>query len=130
MFWQEAEPNDTYSIRRFVSTPTARWEIGIRIFHEEPYDQVKTHERPAACIAMALTGGKVELEYSCGKDDAEWYFYCGLIAGLCFFLPEDIDPRELRRIFPHQTISPLRNDRKCVEALFGLTDILQRYDSH
>jgi hypothetical protein len=129
MFWQEAEPNDTYPIRRFVSTPTARWEIGLRIFHEEPSDS-KVHLQPDACIAIALNGGKVELEYNCGKYDAEWFLYLGLICGLCVFLPEDIDPKELRRIFPHQTISPLRNDRKCVEALFGLTDILQRYDPH
>jgi hypothetical protein len=127
MFWQEAEPNDTYPIRRFVSTPSARWELGIRIFREDPCNYTK---EPDARIAMALTGGKVELEYSCGKVSDEWFLYTGLIAGLCIFLPEEIDASELRRIFPHQTISPLRNDRKCVEALFALTDILRRHDFH
>jgi hypothetical protein len=129
MFWQDAEPNDTYPIRRFVSTPSARWELGIRIIHDEPFDS-KMHLQPEACIAMSLSVGKAELEYSCGRDSDEWFLYTGLIAGLCVFLPEDIDPRELRRIFPHQTISPLRNDRKCVEALFALSDILRRHDSY
>lgn len=117
MFWQEAETTENFPIRRFISTPTARWELGLRpmIFGTR--------------VSMGLNGeAGIELDYCCGQSQDEWFLYLGIIAGLCSFLPEDIEPGELRRLFPEQTIRPLRDDRKCVEALFALTDILRRYD--
>lgn len=115
MFWQEAETTENFPIRRFVSTPTARWQLGLRrmIFGTR--------------ISLGLNGDPgIELDYCCGQHQDDCFLYMGMIAGLCMFLPEEIEPAQLRRLFPHQTIRPLREDRECVEAFYALGDMLRR----
>lgn len=115
MFWHEAETNENFPIRRFVSTPSARWEIGLRpvLF--------------GVRVSMSLNGSEgIELDYCCGQDQDEWFLYLGMICGLCIYLPEDIEPSQLRRLFPHQTIRPLSKDKRCQSALFSLSELLYR----
>jgi hypothetical protein len=119
VFWQEAEVTENFPIRRFVSTPTARWELGLRPMLY------------GTRISMSLNGdGGIELDYCCGQHEDDWFLYMGMVAGLCLYLPESIEPHQLRRLFPQQTIRPLRQDRKCVDALFALAEVLKRYDPH
>lgn len=83
-----------------------------------------------ARVSMGLNGDScIELDYCCGQDQDEWFLYLGFICGLCLYLPESIEPEALRAIFPHQTKRPLSQDKKCVEALFALRDLLYR-ESH
>lgn len=119
MFWQEDEPNENFPIRRFVSRPTARWEIGL------------TPMAFGVRIRMGINGDcGCTLDYCCGSNHDEWFLYLGIICGICIFIPEDIPERELSRLFPYQKVKPLSKDRECMDALWALRDELcrQSYD--
>jgi hypothetical protein len=58
----------------------------------------------------------IEADYCCGPIESA-LLWCGFISAVMLCLPEGTTAPELNRLFPRQTIKPLRNDPECMNAL-------------
>jgi hypothetical protein len=114
MKYRETPPTEDYDVRHFVSS-TNRWEWGISkmLFG-------------AFRVYIGLCGTHTySVSYFCKPEDSA-SLWTGVILAIMSNLPEEITERELKKLFPEQTLKPLSADHKCQKELYLLANRLAR----
>ena len=117
MHFESVEPDENYPIHKLRSQPNGNWELGLTpmIF--------------GVRIRASLVGAMgCSLDYCCGDDPDQIYLWFGFVTALFFMLPEDISQNEVEKLFPRQTIKPIRLDEKLKTNLHKLAKHLRAHD--
>lgn len=92
MYFNEIDPNqESFDFRMFESLPMGRWRSGINRMLFGKY-QVGISLKGSGIYAISYWGGEKETAL----------YLCGVICGICLWLPEKISETDLRAIFPYQ----------------------------
>jgi hypothetical protein len=92
MLFTEIEPNENFDLRRVQSLPGGRWEAGIL---KMLWGKARVR------IALAQSDGWVPIDYW-GGDHQSSFIILGFLLAILASLPEEIEERDLVRIFPEQ----------------------------
>jgi hypothetical protein len=91
MIFNQIEPVEAFDFRTFQSVPLHRWQAGISRMLFGKYR-----------VGISLNGSHTYTVSYWGGDQDMASLLCGFLLGVCFWLPEDISPQELSRVFPAQ----------------------------
>jgi hypothetical protein len=91
MIFNEIEPVEAFDFRTFESLPLHRWQVGISRMLFGKYR-----------VGISLNGSHTYTVSYWGGDLQTALLLVGFVMGVCFWLPEEISPRELSMVFPIQ----------------------------
>jgi hypothetical protein len=92
MTFNEIEPVEAFDFRTFESLPSGRWQVGISRMLFGKYRVGISLKGGDGFYIVSYWGGEVHTAL----------LLVGFLMGLCFWLPEEISPRELSVVFPIQ----------------------------
>lgn len=91
IFTELPEPIEAFDFRTFQSLPTGRWQVGISRMLFAKYR-----------VGLSRKGAGVYLLSYWGGDQNMALLLCGVLLGVCFWLPEEISAQDLSTVFPIQ----------------------------
>ena len=118
MNFESVEPDENYPIRKCRSLPEGKWELGLTPM----MFGVRIRASPPGSYGCSL-------DYCCGSDQDQIYFWFGFVMALFLMLPEDITQSELERLFPHQNVKPISLDKQLQSNLHELARILRKREN-
>jgi len=99
MIFTEIEPIEAFDFRTFESVPLHRWQTGVSRMLFAKYR-----------VGISLKGSHTYTVSYWGGDQDLASLLVGFVLGICFWLPEEISPKELSEVFPLQEDKDLSAD--------------------